>query len=302
MRFGMVARDAPATSGAWMDRVRRVDEWGYDVLLIPDHLGQISPFPPLVAAAAASERLRLGVQVCNVCFWNPALLARDAATVDLLTDGRLELGFGAGHAREEFTAAGIEYEPAGLRVDRLAATVGVLRRLLAGETVTTQEPLPMEACTIGITPRQATVPIMVGGNGDRVLQIAATRADIVGLVGFTSGTGRHHTDLSHFAWAGLAERIDHVRRAAGERFDALELSVLVQRVAVTDDRDTAIAEFIGDAPISPTAVDDSPFVLAGTSAHIAEQLDRLRTEHGVTYVTTFEASADALAAAMSARR
>jgi probable F420-dependent oxidoreductase len=238
------------------------------------------------------------VQVCNVCLWNPAMLARDAATVDLLSDGRLELGLGAGHAQQEFLAAGIAYERPGRRIDMLEAMVPVLRDLLSGRTVTVSRPLPMTSCTLGLPQAQASVPIMVGGNGDRVLQIAATLADIVGLTGFTSGTGRVHTDLSHFTWAGLGDRVDHVRRAAGSRFAALELSVLVQRVMLGANRQGAIAEFVGDELLPLDIVGDSPFVLAGTADRVAEQLARLRDEHGVTYVTTFEPSVGALAEAM----
>lgn len=298
MRFGAVLNAAPARAREWHDRVRRVEHLGFDVLLLPDHLGVMSPFPPLVSAAHVSDRLRLGVQVCNINFWNPALLARDAATADLMSDGRLELGLGAGHAQQEFEAAGIPYEQPGRRVGLLEAAVPVLRDLLAGCTVTVDAPLSMASCALDLPRAQPTVPIMVGGNGDRVLRVAATQADIVGLVGFTAGTGRHHTDLSHFTWAGLADRIAHVRRSAGARFGDLELSVLVQRVAVTDDRPSAIAEFIGDSPVPAGIVADSPFVLVGTVAHIAEQLTRLRDEHGVTYVTTFEPSTAALADAM----
>lgn len=298
MRFGAVLNAAPAHAREWHDRVRRVEQLGFDVLLLPDHLGVMSPFPPLVSAAHVSDRLRLGVQVCNINFWNPALLARDAATADLMSDGRLELGLGAGHAQQEFEAAGIPYERPGRRVDLLEATLPVLRDLLAGRTVTADAPLSMASCALELPRAQPTVPIMVGGNGDRVLQVAATQADIVGLVGFTAGTGRHHTDLSHFTWAGLGDRIAHVRRSAGARFGDLELSVLVQRVAVTDDRPSAIAEFIGDSPVSAEVVADSPFALVGTVDHIAEQLTRLRDEHGVTYVTTFEPSTAALADAM----
>jgi probable F420-dependent oxidoreductase len=299
MRFGAVMTMAPAGTREWRDRVKRVDDLGFDVLLLPDHLGMMSPFPPLTSAAAVSDRLRLGVQVCNVCLWNPAMLARDAATVDLLSDGRLELGLGAGHAQQEFLAAGIAYERPGRRIDMLEAMVPVLRDLLCGRTVTVSRPLPMTSCTLGLPQAQASVPIMVGGNGDRVLQIAATLAEIVSLTGFTSGTGRVHTDLSHFTWAGLVDRVDHVRGAAGSRFAALELSVLVQRVMLGADRQGAIAEFVGNEPLPLDVVGDSPFVLAGTADHVAEQLARLRDEHGVTYVTTFEPSIGALAEAMA---
>jgi len=273
-RTGIVARSTPATRAEWEDEVRRVDDLGHDVLLIPDHLGLWPPLSPLVAAGYVSDRLRFGVQVLNNEFWNPVLLAREVEAVDVLTDGRLELGFGAGHAQVEFEMAGIPYDPPGARIDRLAAAVPRVRELLAGRD---------------------HIPFMVGGNGDRVLALAATDADIVGLTGFTSGTGRTHTDLSHFTWGGLADRIDHVRRHAGDRFAALELSVLVQLAEVSDDR-RARADAFGEGRLETDVLLDSPFVMLGSPSGLAEHLARLQ-EMGVGYVTAFDTSAEALAAA-----
>jgi probable F420-dependent oxidoreductase len=294
-RTGIVAMAPAATRTEWLDRVRRIDAQGHDVLLMPDHLGMWPPFTALVAAAEASDRLRFGTLVLNNEFWNPVLLARDATAVDVLTGGRLELGMGAGHAAIEFAACGIPYEPPGARVGRLAEAVPLVRRLLAGEAVNHDGAYRLEGAATGFAAAQAPVPVMVGGNGDRVLRIAAEHADIVGLVGFTAGTGLVHTDLSHFTWAGLADRIAHVRRCAGPRFDELELSVLVQRVRIVDDARAAAAEFAGGTGVDLGMLLDSPFVLFGTESYIANRLDRLRTEHGVTYVTTFEHSAEPLA-------
>ena len=110
LRTGIVPRTPFASLDGWRARVRAIDEQGHDVLLVADHVGMVAPLPPLVAAAGTSERLRFGVQVLNNEFWNPVLLAREAATADILTAGRLELGFGAGHAAVEFAAAGIAYD------------------------------------------------------------------------------------------------------------------------------------------------------------------------------------------------
>ena len=132
LRTGIVPLTPFTTLDDWRRRVRAVDEQGHDVLLMADHLGMVAPLPPLVAAAAVSERLRFGVQVLNNEFWNPVLLAREAATADILTGGRLELGFGAGHAAVEFAAAGLDYDRPGLRIDRLAAAVPVVRTLHRG--------------------------------------------------------------------------------------------------------------------------------------------------------------------------
>jgi probable F420-dependent oxidoreductase len=296
-RTGIVVMAPAATRTEWLDRVRRIDGQGHDVLLMPDHLSMWPPFTPLVAAAEASDRLRFGTLVLNNEFWNPVLLAREATAVDVLTGGRLELGMGAGHAAIEFAACGIPYEAPGVRVGRLAEAVPLVRRLLAGEAVNHDGAYRLERAATGLAAAQGPVPVMVGGNGDRVLRIAAEHADIVGLVGFTAGTGLVHTDLSHFTWSGLADRIAHVRGCAGPRFHELELSVLVQRVKVVDDARVAAAEFAGGSDIDLDMLLDSPFVLFGTVSHIASRLERLRTEHGVSYVTTFEHSAEPLATA-----
>jgi probable F420-dependent oxidoreductase len=301
-RTGVIAGDPPASRGEWRDRVRRIDRQGHDVLLTADHLGLAPPLVPLVAAAEVSERLRVGTHVLNNEFWNPVLLARDAAAVDVLTGGRLELGFGAGHAAVEFAAAGIPYERPAARIDRLTAALPAVRRLLAGERVDGGGSYGLEGAELGFMAAQEPVPIMVGGNGDRVLALAAEHADIVSLVGFTAGTGRVHTDLSHFTWDGLAERIAHVRRNAGARFANLELSILVQACRIADDRRAAVTEFAQGLVDDVGPLLDSPFLMFGTEAEVSAQLLRLRDEMGVTYTTTFEHSAEALALAAAPLR
>ena len=291
-RFGCVAREALPSRRSWLDRVRMLDDSGYHVVLCPDHLGLWPPFAPLVVAAEVSSRLRFATQVLNVEFWNPALRAREAAAVDILTDGRLELGLGAGHVEQEFRAAGIDYPPPGRRVDHLGEAVPLVQRLLAGETVTSGGHYPLAESTTGVPTVQDRVPIMVGGNGDRVLGLAARTADIVGLVGFTAGTGQHANGLTHFGWDGLANRVAHVRRVAAERVDDLELSLLVQAVFVTDNRRATAERVAGAFHEAPEFILDSPFVMIGSAAELAHQLRRLRADHGVTYITVFDTYAN----------
>ena len=290
LRFGVSAWAADDAT-AWREAARGYEAAGFETLWVADHVGMLDPFTALVAAGAVTETMRLGTYVLNVEFWNPLLLARTAATTDLLTDGRLILGIGAGHAQVEFEQAGLRYPPARERVDRLVHTVPVLRRLLAGETV--DEPaLDMVGAATGLPP--ARPPILVGGNGDRVLGVAATEADIVGMTGFTSGTGRVHTNLSHWSWDGLAERLAHVRQAAGDRDRPLDVEVLVQRVAITDNPTEAFAGFLSAGMTEDQL--DSPFLLVGTEQAIVDQLTRL-AELGVTGVTVFarDGNADRLA-------
>src|SRR4051794_18706390 len=123
LRFGYHVGRAPDRA-AWRDHVRRVDEWGFDSVCVPDHVGWFDPFAAIAAAASVSERLRFRTYVVNLGFWNPLLLARAAATTDVLTEGRLTLGLGAGHAEVEFRQAGLPYPGAGARTRHLERTVG----------------------------------------------------------------------------------------------------------------------------------------------------------------------------------
>jgi probable F420-dependent oxidoreductase len=304
LRFGCVARGPFPSRADWRARVASVDAWGFDTLLTADHIGTWPPFAPLVAAADVSDRLRFGVQVLNNELWNPLLLAREAAAVDVLTDGRLELGFGAGHAQEEHVAAGLPYPPPGERVDHLAEAVGLVRGLLDGETVSGGAHYGLAAAATELATVQGRVPIMIGGNGDRVLRLAARVADIVSFVGFTSGTGQVHSDLSHFTWSGLADRVALVDAAvdANGRTDPLERSILAQVVRCTDDRAGALEKVASafDEPVELLA--DSPFVLVGSAAELVDQIRRLRDDCGVTYVTTFEPSAESLGRAIEILR
>lgn len=280
------------------DLARRLEDEGYDQLQVADHLGYLSPFPALAVAATATEHLGLGTLVCNNDFWNPALLAREAATLAVLSEGRFELGVGAGHAQVEYEAAGIAYDPPSTRIDRLTESVAILRGLLAGERVThagTHHHLQDAATDLDHPP----VPLLVGGNGDRVLALGAREADAVGLTGFTSGTGQSHSDLSHFTWDGLAERITHVRSAAGDRQPAPELHVLVQYVA-TGDRAQLAEDASGPFAQPAELLLDSPFVMLGSVDDHVEHCARL-AQAGVTRLTAFEGRGAELLAPVIAR-
>jgi len=176
-----------------------------------------------------------------------------------------------------------------VRVDRLVESVGLVQRLLAGETVThtgTHYRLDGHRCFPVPT---APVPLLIGGNGTRLLQLAAQAADIVGFAGFHQVHGTSDVSLSHFTSAGLHDRLGVVRDAAADRFDDLELNVLVQVVTVTDDRRAEAERLAGLFP-SLTADDllDSPFVLIGTRAQMVEQLLERRERFGLSYVVVFE--------------
>lgn len=283
-RFGINLQGVDPANTA--EYARTAESMGFDVVHNSDHLGQASPFASLSAAAVATTRIRLGTLVVNNEFWNPALLAREAATTDRLSGGRLELGLGCGHMKSEFDGAGIPWLPHAQRVQRLGDSITELDRLFAGG----QEPLPMQ------TPRP---PVLVGAHGEHALALAAQRADIVGYAGLSQIPGER---MGTFRVAGPEEtlrRVEFVHQQAGARAEEIESNVLVQHVSITDDAEKQAAELARQygGPGIDTAKDvlKSPFVLVGTADEIAAELRASRERFGFSYVTTHGPFRDALA-------
>jgi probable F420-dependent oxidoreductase len=282
--FGVPGRDA------FVARCREAERRGYDTVFAPDHLGAPAPFPVLVAAADATERMRVGTLVLNVAFWNPALLAREAATTDVLTDGRLELGLGSGHMKSEFDEAGIAWEPFGARADRLAETIEALERLFAAEE---QQGLPGGRAPRPVQKRGfggSGPPLIVGGTGDRILEIAARYADVVAIAGAYQVKGQPPGTFRLGTAAEADDRVRFARDRAGGRADEIEWHVLVQMVVETSDRRAAAeklrAQFGTDMTVDEVL--ETPFLLIGTFDEMAEQLVRNRERYGFTYLTVHD--------------
>lgn len=253
-RFGVNLLTTGSRS-AWQDAARQVEDLGYDVLLVPDHLGIRAPFPALTSAADVTTRLRLGTLVLNAGFYKPALLARDVAAVHELSDGRLELGLGTGYVAEEFEAAELPFPSARQRIDYLEHTTTEVVRLLA------------EA--------GHQVPIMIAGQGDRVLGVTGRHADIVNISSVRPGPGDP-----------LADRIDVLRQAAGDRFDQIELGLFVPTVHITGSGEPDLSLLRRFHPdLSDEELMDLPGVLHGTEQEIADSIRRLRDTYGITYIT-----------------
>src|SRR3989442_1237959 len=179
-RFGVNVVRA-GSRAEWMDKARKVEDLGYSVLGVPDHLTEIfAPMPALVSAATATKTLRVATDVLNNDFRHPVLVAREAATVDLLTDGRLEIGVGAGYVKSEYDQAGLRFDPGGIRVERLAEAVVIVKGLLAGDQVTfTGKHYQVTDHKIHpVAVPKPNPPVLIGGNGPRLLTLAAKEADI----------------------------------------------------------------------------------------------------------------------------
>ena len=250
-RFGLSLRDARSRSKV-QDVARRAEEYGFDVLHVPDHLGAPAPFPALMSAAEATGTLRLGTFVLNAGFYKPALLARDVVALRDLTDGRFELGLGAGYVREEFEAAELPFPSARQRVEYLQHVIEYM-----GE-------------------HAADVPILIAGNGDRLLTVAARYANIIGLTGGDRAPG---------AGDPLAERIAFVRAAAGDRFDELELNIAITAMPLDS---SGMPDLSIPRRFLPTLSDEEllrhPGVLSGSTRDMADRIREYRDTYGVSYI------------------
>jgi probable F420-dependent oxidoreductase len=290
LRFGL--HTALPRGADFGDFAVSVEQAGFDILTIPDHLvGSLSPFAGATAAACTTSRLHTGTLVLNNDFRHPVETARETATVAAVSGGRFELGLGAGHMKSEYDAAGLHFDSGGKRVDRLIESVDVIRPLLAGEPVDVDGAhycVRAEAGSLVAAPG-VPVPLLIGGNGTRVLQLAGRVADIAGFGGFSHNHDATEVRLTHFDAAGLDDRIAVVREAAGDRFEAIELNALIQFVIHTNDREASAAELAAAFDgVSPELLLDSPFVLLGTHEQMAETLTERQQRFGVSYWTVFD--------------
>lgn len=250
-RFGMSMRFFKSREGL-QEKVKRAEDSGFDVLCVPDHIGAAAPFPTLTAAAMITTRMRMSMYVLNAAFYKPALLSRDLQALDVLSDGRLEAGLGTGYVREEFEAAELPYPSAGARVDYL------------------------EHMTTYLKEHHPTMPILIAGNGDRVLTLAARHATVIGL------TGSRVRDVDD----PLAERVDFVRSAAGARFASLELNLAITAVPTDGSR---VPDLTMTRRYASELSDDEllrmPSVLSGTPREMADTLRGYRETYGITSFT-----------------
>lgn len=275
--FGVNIHTAGPDLGAF---ARELEGLGYDTIYVPDHLGAPAPFPTLVAAAAATERVRVGTYVLNAAFWNPALLAREAATADRLTGGRLVLGVGAGHMKSEFELARIPFDPFERRLAKLVDVLDDLDELLSSAD---HQPAALQS------PRP---PLLVGGTGEGLLTIAARQADILGLAGAKQIPGRPPGTFTLLTADETDERLAFFRTEAGDRAADMTVDVLVQAVEITDDRRAAAARWSERMAglLSPDEVLETPYLYFGTADEIAGQLVERQKRYGFHGVTVQEPS------------
>lgn len=283
---------------SWQDQARKIEDLGYSTLFVPDHFDrQLAPVTALAVAAEATTDLRLGALVFDNDYRHPLMLAKEMATLDLLSGGRVEFGIGAGWMKTDYDQAGITYDRPGVRIDRMLEGIEVIRGVFRGEpfsfdgdhyTVTehTGYPLPVQL---------GGPPLLIGAGAKRMLGIAAREADIIsvnfdlasGAIGpesLTTGTGE-----------ATRQKVDWVREAAADRFDSIEMSVTVFFAAVTDNPDQLMERVAPGFGVDVAAGYDLPHLLVGSVDSICDTLVRRRDEFGFSYIAVSGGAWEAMA-------
>jgi probable F420-dependent oxidoreductase len=294
-RFGVQSRSA-GPRGPWLETVRRVEALGYDTLMWPDHFVRgFEPVAAMAAAAIATERLKLSGFVFDNDFRHPVVLAMSAASIDVLSDGRLELGIGAGWLKEEYDLSGIPFDPPGVRIARLAEAIQVLRMLLSGERTTFHgEFYRVDGLKLPpVRVQRPHPPFVIGGGSRKVLSLAAREADIVSIT--TRALPDGSKDAADMTAEATGRKIDWVREAAGGRFEQIELNTICPTVEITHDRHAAADRLAADLPVSAAEVLEAPPVLLGTIDEIVETLQQRRERYGFSYVVILEPVMEAFA-------
>ncbi len=296
-RFGIQCK-GPADHAGWAELARKVEDLGWSTLTVADHLDEpLAPVPALTAASAATTTLGLGTMVLANDYRHPVMLAKEAASLDVLSGGRFELGIGAGWMTADYEPAGIPLDRPGLRIARLAEALTVLRGAWSGGPFSfagdhyqvTDLVLPPTPVTPG-GPR-----IVIGGGGERVLRLAAREADVVALnVNLRAGViderafpdGSPESTDRKLAW---------IRDEAGARFDDLELQARVHLAMVTDDRAGVIDQLAPAFGLTPEQAAATPHALIGSVDQICDQLVERRERWGISYLGLSHDQLDAFA-------
>jgi probable F420-dependent oxidoreductase len=284
-RFGIQLANAPS-GAAWRDLARKAEDLGYSTLFMPDHFGdQLAPVPALQAAADATTTLNVAALVFDNDYKHPVVLAKEMATIDVLSGGRTEFGLGAGWMNTDYEQSGIPKDRDGVRIARMAEGLEVIKGLwadgpfsFAGEhyTITGLDGLPKPVQKPG-------PPILIGGGGPKVLGIAGRHADIVGI-NPSIPKGEVGPDAARDAAPDrVDQKLEWLKAGAGDRFDDLELNALVFVVIVTDDPQPMREMIAGAFGVGVDELNDTPYAWIGSTGEIADQLRRARDRWGFSY-------------------
>jgi len=285
-RFALTIGDS-RDRASFIDTVRRAEDAGFDVLAGVDHIGPPLGVMPMLAMAAEISRLRVSSMVVANDYRHPVLLAKDAATIDVLSDGRFELGIGTGWIKAQYMSAGIPYDSPGVRVDRLEEAIAIIKGCwrdqdfnFRGEhykvDLIEDRPRPMQ---------EPHPPLLIAGAGPRMLRLAGREADIVGIT-LTYGHAGFDTFGPAIATSGdrIADQLSYVREGAGDRFSAIELSVMVHQLVAASDADRAAQTIADSSGATKGQVLGSPHLLVGPPERMIDTLVARRERLGLSYV------------------
>jgi probable F420-dependent oxidoreductase len=286
-RFG-VQLSAATDGPTWTETARRIESLGYAIATMPDHFtDQLAPMPALQAILDATTTLRAGALVFDNDYKHPAILAKELATTDVLSEGRVEIGLGAGWMISDYEQIGLPYDRAGVRIDRFVEGLAVIRGAMgpgpfsfSGEhyTITDYDGFPK--------PVQAPCPpILIGGGGPRVLGIAAREADIVGVNGTLTAGVFGPEAFATMTSDAVADKVAIVVEQAGNRLSRIELNIRTFFNSVTDDRAHTVDSIARAVGVDSGVLDASPYALIGSPARIVEDLRALRESYGFSYIT-----------------
>ncbi len=303
-RFGVQASSAPSRA-AWTDLAQRVEANGYDVLTMPDHFtDQLAPVPALMTAADATTSLRIGALVWDNDYKHPVVLAKELATMDVLSDGRLEIGIGAGWMISDYEQAGMPYDSAGVRIDRFIEGMDVIRGAMADGpfsysgkhyTITNYNGLPKPV-------QGPCPPILIGGGGKRVLSYAARHADIIGINGTMTAGVVGPDAISTMTAEAVTDKVTIVREAAGDRINDIEMNVRSFFVSVVDNADEMMSNMAQMISVEKSFIAESPFALVGPTSKLIEDLIARRERWGFSYIIVGADDVEAFAPVVAALR
>ena len=302
-RFGVQVSKETSAKG-WAELARRTEAAGYEVLTMPDHFtDQLAPIPALMAAASATTTLRVGALVFDNDYKHPVVLAKELATIDLLSDGRLDIGLGAGWMISDYEEAGMPYDSPKVRIDRFIEGVAVIRGAMAegsfsfsGDhyTITNYNGQPK--------PIQARPPLLIGGGGKRVLTYAAREADIIGINGTLTAGVVGPEALSTMTAESVDEKVAIVAAVGAHRINDIEMNIRTFFVKVTNDRAATVDGISSMFGVSKDMIDASPFALIGSVEECIEQLLERRERWGFSYTIVGAENIDECAPIVAALR
>jgi probable F420-dependent oxidoreductase len=277
-RFGV--QNTGSSLAEWQEFARKAEDMGFSTIVVQDHFGpQLAPLPALLAAAAVTQTIRLGTLVLDNDFRHPAAMAKEAASVDVLSGGRLELGLGAGWMMPDYQKTGISFEPPAQRLSRFKETVAITKAFFTQDSVTFNG-RHYQISGLDASPKVTQTPhppLLVGGRQKGMLSFAAREADIVSISMLDRRTPDGPPPPS------FAEKVGWVREAAGERFKDIELHANASNFEVTDNAQASLERIASRAQVPVEDLSKSPANLIGSVESIVEQVQAWREECGLTY-------------------